>query len=150
VETNRLACVTFHILTPYPGTPLFRKLEKEKRILHRDWDRYDTAHVVFQPRYMTPGELQTGYQWCYRKIFSLQSIMRRCPRSIGDVLPYLAMSILYKRSNYLWSLLIRHRLTHRLWRPLVKKSRRRHLLFRKRLAKRGIAVGPIAPVSPGV
>ncbi|MGD2271514.1 MAG: radical SAM protein [Desulfobacterales bacterium] len=150
VEKNRLACATFHILTPYPGTPFFRKLEKEKRILHRDWDRYDTAHVVFRPRHMTPNELRTGYRWCYRKIFSLQSIVRRCPRGTGDILPYLSMSILYKRSNYLWSLLIRHRLTHRLWRPLVERSRRRHLRFRKRLAKRRPAVGLITPVSPGV
>ena len=62
LEENRLACATFHILTPYPGTPLFRQLEKEKRILHRDWNRYDTANVVFQPRNMTADELQSGYE----------------------------------------------------------------------------------------
>src|SRR5262249_8425561 len=47
IEDSKLECATFHILTPYPGTPLFRCLEREGRILHRDWDRYDTAHVVF-------------------------------------------------------------------------------------------------------
>jgi radical SAM superfamily enzyme YgiQ (UPF0313 family) len=149
LEENRLACATFHILTPYPGTPLFRQLEKEKRILHRDWKRYDTANVVFQPRSMTPGELQSGYEWCYRKLFSMQSILKRCPRTVADILPYLAMSILYKRSNYLWSLLIRHRLTHRLWRPFVERTRRRHLSFRKRLGRRKLNFGPFAPVSPG-
>src|SRR5262249_35044804 len=45
IEENRLECATFHILTPYPGTPLFRKLETEGRLLHRDWSLYDTAHV---------------------------------------------------------------------------------------------------------
>ena len=50
--------------------------------------------------------------------------------------PYLAMSYLYKKSNRLWPLLIRHRLTHVVWRPLVEMSRRRHVRFRRRLAQR--------------
>ena len=53
IERNRLECATFHILTPYPGTPLFEQLDKEKRIVHRDWRLYDTAHVVFEPKHMT-------------------------------------------------------------------------------------------------
>jgi radical SAM superfamily enzyme YgiQ (UPF0313 family) len=150
VEKNRLACTTFHILTPYPGTPLFRQLDKEQRILHRDWDRYDTAHVVFQPRNMTVDELQSGYEWCYRRIFSLRSILRRCPRKVEEILPYLAVSILYKRSNFLWSLLIRHRLTHTVWRPLVEGSRQRHLRLRKRLERREFIFGSSTPVRPGV
>jgi radical SAM superfamily enzyme YgiQ (UPF0313 family) len=48
IEANRLECGTFHILTPYPGTPLFRQMESEGRLLHRDWNKYDTAHVVFR------------------------------------------------------------------------------------------------------
>ena len=150
IEQNRLACATFHILTPYPGTPLFRRLEKQNRILHRDWDLYDTANVVFRPRRMSAEELQAGYQWCYRQVFSLRSILRRCPRSIEDVLPYLAMSFLYKKSNILWSQLIRYRLTHRMWRPLVERSRRRHLRLRRRLRTRKGSFGAAVPVSPGV
>ena len=48
IETNRLECATFHILTPYPATPLFRQMEAEGRLLHRDWNLYDTAHAVFR------------------------------------------------------------------------------------------------------
>ena len=44
VEENRLECSTFHILTPYPGTPLFRQMEGEGRLMHRDWILYYTAH----------------------------------------------------------------------------------------------------------
>ena len=51
IEENRLECATFHILTPYPGTPLFRQIEAEGRLLHKDWSLYDTAHVVFRPRH---------------------------------------------------------------------------------------------------
>ena len=134
VESNRLQCSTFHILTPYPGTPLFAQMEREGRILHRDWSKYDTGHVVFQPKRMSVRELAEGYAWCYERLFSHASILRRRPRDVRAVLPYLAMSYLYKRSNWLWPLLIRHRLVHRAWRPLVEITRRRHLKFRKRLA----------------
>src|SRR3712207_425500 len=74
IEANRLECATFHILTPYPGTPLFRQMESEGRLLHRNWTKYDTAHVVFRPRHMTTRELADGYAWCYRRLFSSRSI----------------------------------------------------------------------------
>src|ERR1700676_5703010 len=74
IEENQLECATFHILTPYPGTPLFRKLEEEGRLLHRDWSLYDTAHVVFRPKQMTQAELAQGYGWLYRRLFSHASI----------------------------------------------------------------------------
>lgn len=139
IEETRLECATFHILTPYPGTPLFRRLESEGRLLHKDWSLYDTAHVVFLPRNMTPEELTEGYGWCYERLFSHRSIWRRRPADPRAVPPYLAMSYLYKRSNRLWEFLIRHRLTGRVWHPLVEWTRRRHLRFRRRLEARSVA-----------
>lgn len=47
------------------------------------------------------------------------------------------MAYLYKKANWLWPVLIRHRLTHWVWRPMLELSRWRHLAFRKRLARRG-------------
>ena len=133
VEDNRLECATFHVLTPYPGTPLFRQFESENRLLHRDWSRYDTSQVVFRPRHMSVEQLAEGYAWCYERLFSHASIWRRRPQHAGAVLPYLAMSYLYKRSNPLWQFLIQERLTHAVWSPLVEWTRRRHLRFRARL-----------------
>ena len=137
IEANRLECATFHILTPYPGTPLFRQMEAENRLLHRDWSLYDTAHVVFRPRHLAPEELMQGYGWLYRRLFSHASIWRRRPQEPSAVLPYLGMSYLYKRSNRFWRFLIRHDLVHPVWRPLVEHTRRRHLRFRAELARRG-------------
>jgi radical SAM superfamily enzyme YgiQ (UPF0313 family) len=134
IEETRLECSTFHILTPYPGTPLFRKMEAEGRLLHKNWSLYDTAHVVFRPRHMTPEELQQGYGWLYHRLFSHQSIWKRRPMDTRAVLPYLAMSYLYKKSNFMWHMLIRTRLTHAVWRPIVEYTRRRHVKFRARLA----------------
>jgi len=52
-----LDVVIFSLLTPYPGTPLFTRLEKEGRILTKDWSKYNENHVVFQPKNMTSEEL---------------------------------------------------------------------------------------------
>lgn len=136
VERNRLECATFHILTPYPGTPLFQRMESEGRLLHRDWDLYDTAHAVFRPRHMTPEELERGYAWLYRRLFSHASIWARRPQDWRSVAPYLAMSYLYKRSNRLWHLLIERELVHAVWRPMVELSRLRHLRYRRGLGTR--------------
>jgi radical SAM superfamily enzyme YgiQ (UPF0313 family) len=136
VEENRLECSTFHILTPYPATPLFRQMEAQGRLLHRDWSLYDTAHAVFQPKHMTPEDLEQGYGWMYQRLFSHRSIWRRRPEDWRAVAPYLAMSYLYKRSNRFWHLLIKHDLVHTVWRPLVELTRVRHLRFRRRLAER--------------
>ncbi len=134
IEANRLECATFHILTPYPGTPLYRQMEAEGRLLHKNWELYDTGHLVFRPKRMTEEQLAAGYAWCYRRLFSHDSIWRRRPADRRAVAAYLAMSYLYKKSNGLWPLLIRYRLTGAVWRPLVELSRRRQVQFRKRLA----------------
>ena len=52
----------FAILTPYPGTPLFEKLEKESRIITYDWSKYNRKNVVFKPKNMTINELQNGFK----------------------------------------------------------------------------------------
>ncbi len=155
IETNRLECATFHILTPYPGTPLFRQLESEGRLLHRNWDEYDTAHVVFQPRQMSPQELLLGYDWMYRRLFSHASIWQRRPAEPSALPAYLAGCYLYKRSNRLWHFLIKHRLVRRVWRPLVEVTRLRHLAFRKRLLaadrpRSALPSSPAAMVPAGV
>lgn len=142
LEENRVECSTFNILTPYPGTPLFRRMEAERRLLHKDWDLYDTSHVVFRPKHMTPEELAEGYAWLYRRVFSYASIWRRRPDDPSAVLPYLTMSYLYKKSNRLWPWLIRSRLVHWAWRPLVEWSRRRHVRFRRRLEEK--TTGPLS------
>ena len=151
IEENRLECATFHILTPYPATPLFAQMAAEGRLLHRDWTLYDTSHAVFQPRHMTPEELEQGYAWMYHRLFSHASIWRRRPADAPAVPAYLAMSYLYKRSNRFWKLLIKHDLVHAMWRPLVEVTRWRHVHYRQQLAQSEIcAVHSGQVVSAGV
>lgn len=151
IEEQKLENATFHILTPYPNTPLFRKMEVEGRLLHRDWSLYDTAHCVFTPKLLSPAELEAGYTWIYRRLFSLESIWARRPRHAAAVVPYIAMSLLYKRSNWLWKWLIQHRLTNAVWSPLVHLTRWRHLRYRARLAREGVVPCQlISPMPPSV
>lgn len=49
--------VQFLVLTPLPGTPVFAEMEKDGRILSRDWSLYDAHHAVFAPRRMSPATL---------------------------------------------------------------------------------------------
>jgi radical SAM superfamily enzyme YgiQ (UPF0313 family) len=73
---------TFNILTPYPGTRLFQRLEAENRILTRDWRLYNgRADVVYQPRHMSPEVLLEGYRDANRHFYSPTSIARRLARS---------------------------------------------------------------------
>src|SRR5262245_27015055 len=137
IEENRLECATFHILTPYPATPLFRQMETEGRLLHRDWCLYDTAHAVFRPKNMSPEELEQGYAWMYQRLFSHASIWRRRPEDWRAVAAYLGMSYLYKRSNRFWHRLIAHDLVQWVWRPLVEITRLRHVRYRRRWARTG-------------
>jgi radical SAM superfamily enzyme YgiQ (UPF0313 family) len=71
---NGLTTATYHIMTPYPGTPLFKQMEKEGRILHRQWDLYDTRTVVYKTRKLSAEELKRGYDWSYKAFYSWMNI----------------------------------------------------------------------------
>ncbi len=73
---NGITTATFHILTPYPGTELFCNMEASGRIATRNWDLYDTRHVVFQPRAISPRHLKEGYDWAYEKFYEWRSIFK--------------------------------------------------------------------------
>ena len=150
IDAARLECATFHILTPYPGTPLFRQMEQQDRILHRDWALYDTAHVVFRPKHLTPDELQLGYEWLYRRLFSHASVWARRPAVPSGWPAYFAGAYLYKHANQLWPFLIRHQLVHAAWSPLVELARRRHMRTRRRLQRSEPTTLSTAAVSEGV
>jgi radical SAM superfamily enzyme YgiQ (UPF0313 family) len=67
----------FAIVTPFPNTGLYKRLEGEGRILTRNWELYDAQHVVFAPRQMTPAELYAGHEQAWKHAYSARSMMRR-------------------------------------------------------------------------
>jgi len=87
---------TFNILTPYPGTPLFRRLEAEGRILTRDWRKFNgRGDVVFQPKQMSGAELLTGFHYANRRFYSLSSVAKRLRRSPVQVWWTLPLNLAY-------------------------------------------------------
>jgi len=67
----------FAVLTPFPGTPLHQRLDREGRILTTDWELYDGQHVVFQPRLMSPAELIAGHERAWKMVYRYGAIARR-------------------------------------------------------------------------
>ncbi len=113
---------TFHVLTPYPGTTLFQRLEGEGRLRHRDWDLYDTRHAVFTPVGMTAPELETGYWRAYRDFYRWGSILRGAATkaSLAGRLRHAAYAGGWKKFEPLWDLAIRSGLLARA-RPLLER-----------------------------
>jgi radical SAM superfamily enzyme YgiQ (UPF0313 family) len=94
---HRVASATAHILTPYPGTRLYREMESRGSIIDFDYSRYTTSSVVFAPAQMTPGELYDGYMGFYRKLYSFGNIWRRMPKNKSQLLPFLMFNLLYRK-----------------------------------------------------
>jgi radical SAM superfamily enzyme YgiQ (UPF0313 family) len=106
-----ITTATFHIQTPYPGTRLFARTQADGRILTRDWDLYDTRHVVYRPARLTAEGLKTGYDWAYREFYRWSSIARGAWSH--DSTKHQAKHFFYaagwKKFEPLWDLVIRAR-----------------------------------------
>jgi radical SAM superfamily enzyme YgiQ (UPF0313 family) len=96
------------MVTPFPGTPLYEELEREGRILTRDWKYYDFNHVVFRPRRMSPEELQAGTDKLVEEFYSYKAMARRIRaafQNLGVSMTFryvLPLSIAIKRRVETW------------------------------------------------
>jgi radical SAM superfamily enzyme YgiQ (UPF0313 family) len=104
-----ITTATFHIQTPYPGTRLHAHMVREGRMLTRNWDLYDTRHVVYRPAQLKPEALKAGYDWAYREFYRWASITRAA-RHHGT-LKHQAKHFFYasgwKKFEAVWDFLIR-------------------------------------------
>ena len=93
VEKIHLEAALFSVLTPFPGTRIQESLMGERRIIHQDWEKYDMNHVVYEPRKMTPEQLQEGFNWAYRRLYGYPSILKR-------LFPFKRSGLFYGIQNY--------------------------------------------------
>jgi hypothetical protein len=102
---------TFHILTPYPGTVLHDRMQREGRILHENWDLYDTRHVVYRPARLSADALDAGYWRAYELFYRWSSIVRGAATKSNplDALRHIAYSGGWKKLEPMWDLVIRAR-----------------------------------------
>ncbi|MBF0226800.1 MAG: B12-binding domain-containing radical SAM protein [Desulfobacterales bacterium] len=102
IEASNLLIPLINILTPFPGTKLFKRFEEEGRIIHKDWSRYDTKNVVFYPTKMSPDLLFEGFKKVVKSIYSFDSILKK--------LNYYWNIDFWKRSNELDPVKFKYRL----------------------------------------
>jgi len=82
INSWELDVLEVNILTPYPGTPLFDRLDKEGRILTRDWSKYNQVDVVFQPKNMTVEELYNGAKKVAKAFYSPTNLLKNITRIV--------------------------------------------------------------------
>ncbi|MEM6885844.1 MAG: radical SAM protein [Verrucomicrobiota bacterium] len=86
----------FAISTPFPGTPLYRKLDGEDRLLHKDWSLYDGQHCVFQPTGMSPRELELGTEMAWKKTYSFKNCFHRLKRTAAPLPIAIGTNLAYR------------------------------------------------------
>lgn len=97
IVKHKIETVTSHILTPYPGTELYKRFLEAGRIKDEDLAHYNTAHVVFRPVNMTAEQLYNGYLKVYKEVYSFRNILRRCPESRKQRIPYFLFNFFYRK-----------------------------------------------------
>lgn len=95
---------TFHVLTPYPGTALHTRMEREGRITTRDWDLYDTRHCVISHPTMSPQTIEAGYHRARKAFYSWSGIARAslARESAAEQLRHFAYSAAWKKAGPVW------------------------------------------------
>jgi radical SAM superfamily enzyme YgiQ (UPF0313 family) len=108
---NGITTSTFHLLTPYPGTPLHQSMMQQGRILTENWDLYDTRHIVYRPRGLSREELQQGYEWAYRAFYRWGNILRSSwlHPSLRQKMRHLLYTGGWKKFEPFWNILIKSR-----------------------------------------
>jgi radical SAM superfamily enzyme YgiQ (UPF0313 family) len=100
---------TFHILTPYPSTGLYQRMAAEGRLLHSNWDLYDTRHVVYRPAKLTAEQLESGYWRAYHDFYTWRNIFKGAwsNDSWHERLRHIAYAAGWKKFEPLWDVIIR-------------------------------------------
>ncbi|MEM9215260.1 MAG: radical SAM protein [Cyanobacteria bacterium P01_F01_bin.150] len=114
--TQGIETATFHILTPYPGTLLYKRMAEQQRITCHNWDRYDTRHAVYRPISMSVETLEAGYWRSYREFYRWSSIFRGAwaKDAFADRMRHLFYTGGWKKAEPFWDFLIRAKQVNRL------------------------------------
>jgi radical SAM superfamily enzyme YgiQ (UPF0313 family) len=76
-QNTDLVMSCFPILTPYPGTEVWREYRRSGRIVCEDWERYNGASVVYAPRNLSVPQLRHAQMAAFAEFYSLRSAVRR-------------------------------------------------------------------------
>jgi radical SAM superfamily enzyme YgiQ (UPF0313 family) len=84
----------FNLLTPHPGTNIYKQFEQQGRILTKNWVKYDVGHVVFQPKHMSQTDLLHGIKRATSQYLSIPNALHRCINT-----HHLPVNVWYKKAR---------------------------------------------------
>jgi radical SAM superfamily enzyme YgiQ (UPF0313 family) len=87
VDRTKIDLPRYAVATPFPNTGLYRRLNAEGRLLHKNWALYDVEHVVHMPKQMSPERLQEGLEWAWRQSYRWGSLATRVTGAPWSLLP---------------------------------------------------------------
>ena len=76
----KVTCASFGILTPYPGTPLYKRLLSEGRLTNERWwmgHDHDQGSPYFTPKNMSREQLKEGWVKAWNDFFTFSSMWQR-------------------------------------------------------------------------
>jgi hypothetical protein len=84
-------------------------MEAQGRILHRNWDQYDTRQVVYKTAGLGAEELKEGYDWAYRSFYSWSNIARASwgHDEVKHMIKHFAYAGGWKKFEPMWNFLIK-------------------------------------------
>jgi radical SAM superfamily enzyme YgiQ (UPF0313 family) len=104
IQKSKMEFAQFSLLTPLPGTALFRQFEEEQRIVDRDWAKYDLGSIVFDHPSLTPQRMHFEKNHAWRRFYSIRSILKRLgmPKTQGDLVLWIANLAVNGALRYRW------------------------------------------------
>jgi len=117
-----ITTATNHILTPYPGTALYHKMDEDKRIVTKDWRLYDTRHLVFDHPNMTKEEMESGYNRAYNNFYKWRNIHKASKEheELRMRLKHFTYAGAWKKFEPVWNFLIKNELLSKTRSTLVR------------------------------
>ncbi|ADL52979.1 B12-binding domain-containing radical SAM protein [Clostridium cellulovorans] len=120
--SSGITTATNHILTPYPGTSIYDKMDTDKRIITKDWRLYDTRHLVFSHPNMTKEEMESGYNRAYKNFYKWSNIYKSSKEheEIKMKLKHFTYAGAWKKFEPVWNFIIKNELLSKTRGALVK------------------------------
>jgi hypothetical protein len=117
-----ITTATNHILTPYPDTAIYNKMNEDKRIVTMDWRLYDTRHLVFNHPTITKDEMKSRYKRAYKNFYKWSNIYK-ASKEHGEFrirLKHFTYAGAWKKFESVWNFLIKNELLSKVRGTLVR------------------------------
>lgn len=88
IQDSQIDAAQLNILTPFPGTPLYRRLKREGRITESNWNNYMTSNLCFKLKHMSPETFMEEFTRLKRKFHSYPNIGVRILRAAKTSTPF--------------------------------------------------------------